>query len=526
MSQSLFSQPLNVINVGIAMFSDDLKKQHVEVTQLDWTPPGQGNMQVVQALDNIADSPLADKIAAANQQALERIIQSHPVLIGFDQAINVVPGMTAKTILHAGPPITWEKMCGAMKGAVTGALVFEGLAKDLDEAAELAASGEITFSPCHEHDCVGSMAGVTSASMFMHIVKNKTYGNIAYTNMSEQMAKILRMGANDQSVIDRLNWMRDVQGPILRDAMKIIGEIDLRLMLAQALHMGDECHNRNNAGTTLLIQALTPGIIQAGYSVEQQREVFEFVASSDYFSGPTWMAMCKAAMDAAHGIEYSTVVTTMARHGEKKAVTVVTQVEVDKNDPGFAHPTKPIGAFFSDSQRDELQKANPDWCFVEDAGRGYRRVVASPEPKRIVEAPAIKALIQQGFVVIGAGGGGIPVVRTDAGDYQSVDAVIDKDLSTALLAREIHADILVITTGVEKVCIHFGKPQQQALDRVDIATMTRYMQEGHFPPGSMLPKIIASLTFLEQGGKEVIITTPECLPAALRGETGTHIIKT
>lgn len=299
MSQSLFSQPLNVINVGIAMFSDDLKKQHVEVTQLDWTPPGQGNMQVVQALDNIADSPLADKIAAANQQALERIIQSHPVLIGFDQAINVVPGMTPKTILHAGPPITWEKMCGAMKGAVTGALVFEGLAKDLDEATELAASGEITFSPCHEHDCVGSMAGVTSASMFMHIVKNKTYGNIAYTNMSEQMAKILRMGANDQSVIDRLNWMRDVQGPMLRDAMKIIGEIDLRLMLAQALHMGDECHNRNNAGTTLLIQALTPGIIQAGYSVEQQREVFEFVASSDYFSGPTWMAMCKAAMDAA-----------------------------------------------------------------------------------------------------------------------------------------------------------------------------------------------------------------------------------
>lgn len=284
MSQSLFSQPLNVINVGIAMFSDDLKKQHVEVTQLDWTPPGQGNMQVVQALDNIADSPLADKIAAANQQALERIIQSHPVLIGFDQAINVVPGMTPKTILHAGPPITWEKMCGAMKGAVTGALVFEGLAKDLDEATELAASGEITFSPCHEHDCVGSMAGVTSASMFMHIVKNKTYGNIAYTNMSEQMAKILRMGANDQSVIDRLNWMRDVQGPMLRDAMKIIGEIDLRLMLAQALHMGDECHNRNNAGTTLLIQALTPGIIQAGYSVEFGLRVSGL--PGQWFTGP------------------------------------------------------------------------------------------------------------------------------------------------------------------------------------------------------------------------------------------------
>ncbi|MCA1921782.1 DUF1116 domain-containing protein [Buttiauxella noackiae] len=312
---SLFTQPLNVINVGIAMFSDDLKKQSVPVTQLDWTPPGQGNLAVVNALDSIAAPALAEKVAAANKLAVERIIQSQPVLVGYDQAINVVPGMTRNTILHAGPPVAWEDMCGAMKGAVTGALVFEGLAANIDEAAQLAASGEIIFSPCHEHDCVGSMAGVTSASMFMHIVENKTYGNRAYTNLSEQMAKILRMGANDQSVIDRLFWMRDVLGPMLRDAMKLAGEIDLRLMLAQALHMGDECHNRNNAGTTLLIQALTPWIIQTNFTVAQQKEVFDFVASSDYFSGPTWMAMCKAAMDAAHGIEYSTVVTTMARNG-------------------------------------------------------------------------------------------------------------------------------------------------------------------------------------------------------------------
>ena len=312
---TLFSQPLNVINIGIARFSEDLKQQHVAVTQLDWTPPGLGNPEVVRVLDKLAAPQLAEKIAAANAQALERIVQSHPVLVGYDQAINVVPGMTRNTILHAGPPVSWENMCGAMKGAVTGALVFEGLARDLDDAAQLAASGEIVFSPCHEHDCVGSMAGVTSASMFMHIVENKTYGNRAYTNLSEQMAKILRMGANDQSVIDRLIWMRDVLGPMLRDAMKLAGEIDLRLMLAQALHMGDECHNRNNAGTTLLIQALTPYLIQTDFSVAQQKEVFDFVASSDYFSGPTWMAMCKAAMDAAHGIEYSTVVTTMARNG-------------------------------------------------------------------------------------------------------------------------------------------------------------------------------------------------------------------
>ena len=239
----------------------------------------------------------------------------------------------------------------------------------------------------------------------------------------------------------------------------------------------------------------------------------------------TPLANCVA--DTQGGIGYliqQALNNRLAQRGEQKAVTVVTQVEVDKNDPGFAHPTKPIGAFFSESQRNELQQAHPEWRFVEDSGRGYRRVVASPEPKRIVEAEAIKALTRQGFVVIGAGGGGIPVVRSPQGDYQSVDAVIDKDLSTALLAREIDADILVITTGVEKVCVNFGKPNQQALGRVVIDEMSRYMQEGHFPAGSMLPKIVASLAFLQHGGKRVIITTPECLPAALRGETGTHIV--
>jgi hypothetical protein len=167
------------------------------------------------------------------------------------------------------------------------------------------------------------MAGVTSASMFMHIVENKTYGNIAFTNLSEQMAKILRMGSNDQSVIDRLNWMRDVLGPILRDAMKLNTRgIDLRLMLAQALHMGDECHNRNVAGTTLLIQALTPYILETDFTTAEKREVFDFVASSDYFSGPTWMALSKCALDAAHGIENSTIVTTMARNGVEFGIRV------------------------------------------------------------------------------------------------------------------------------------------------------------------------------------------------------------
>ena len=230
--------------------------------------------------------------------------------------------MKKNMIIHAGPPVAWENMCGAMKGAVTGAFVFEGLAKDIADAERLAASGEIEFSPCHEHSTVGSMAGVTSPSMYVHIVENKTYGNVSYTNLSEQLSKILRMGANDESVIERLIWMRDVLGPMLKEAMEIAGEIDLRLLLSQALHMGDECHNRNVAGTTLLIQALTPYLVQTSFSTKDKVDVFNFVASSDYFSGPTWRALAKNAMDAAHNVEYSSILTTMARNGYEFGIRV------------------------------------------------------------------------------------------------------------------------------------------------------------------------------------------------------------
>ncbi|MFG3366949.1 DUF1116 domain-containing protein [Streptomyces sp. NPDC090032] len=312
---SLFNSDLSVINVGLAMFDRDITAQGAQVSTLDWTPPGSGSPEVLAALDALEDPRVAERTEAANAEAVDRIIGARPMLVGFGRAIDVVPGMTPTTILHAGPPITWDRMAGAMKGAVTGALVFEGLARDLDEAERLAASGEITFSPCHEHDCVGSMAGVTSASMYMHIVRNETHGNTAFTNLSEQMAKILRMGANDESVVERLVWMRDVLGPMLKEAMEIGGPVDLRLLLSQALHMGDECHNRNIAGTLLLTQALTPALLQTGFTTRQKKEVFDFIASSDYFSGPTWLAMAKAAMDAAHGIEGSTIVTTMARNG-------------------------------------------------------------------------------------------------------------------------------------------------------------------------------------------------------------------
>jgi carbamate kinase len=208
---------------------------------------------------------------------------------------------------------------------------------------------------------------------------------------------------------------------------------------------------------------------------------------------------------------------------EKSAVTVVTQVIVDGDDPAFVNPTKPIGSFYTEEQVVKLQEEHPDWVLVNDAGRGYRRVVPSPLPKEIVEKEVIQKLVREGYCVVGVGGGGIPVVRGQDGVLTGVDAVIDKDFASSLLASEIGADVLIISTGVEKVCLGYGTPVEKALDTMTVAEAKEYIDEKHFAPGSMLPKIQAAIRFLEQGGKKAIITNPESLEEAIVGKTGTHM---
>ena len=208
----------------------------------------------------------------------------------------------------------------------------------------------------------------------------------------------------------------------------------------------------------------------------------------------------------------------------KHAVTVVTQVEVSADDPAFQNPSKPIGSFMDAEQAARRQKEG--WNVVEDAGRGWRRVVASPQPIRIVEEEAVKSLIQAGFVVIAVGGGGIPVVADTAGNLEGVAAVIDKDLAAALLAHRIGAELLIISTAVEKVALNYGKPNQQWLEHLTVAQAKQYLAEGiHFAKGSMAPKIQAVINFLENGGREAVITNPENLERALAGGTGTRITR-
>jgi carbamate kinase len=206
-----------------------------------------------------------------------------------------------------------------------------------------------------------------------------------------------------------------------------------------------------------------------------------------------------------------------------QAATVVTQVLVDRTDPAFEKPSKPIGSFMSEAEA-RAQVDKEGWRVVEDAGRGWRRVVASPKPQRILERDAILALLEKGFVVIGVGGGGIPVMENEHGDLVGVEAVIDKDYASALLANSLPADLFVISTAVERVALHFNQPNQRWLDRLTLAEARQYLAEGHFHKGSMGPKIEAIISYLERGGRQALITNPENLSRALAGATGTWIV--
>lgn len=207
----------------------------------------------------------------------------------------------------------------------------------------------------------------------------------------------------------------------------------------------------------------------------------------------------------------------------KPVATVVTQCVVRKNDPAFKNPTKPIGPFYNEADARE-HAATDGWAVREDAGRGWRRVVASPEPRQIIEEPVIRLLLNDDIVVIAVGGGGIPVVRERGGRLRGCAAVIDKDAASSLLARHLKADLFIISTGVDYVCVNFGKPDQKAIHEMTLKDARRYMKEGEFAAGSMKPKIEAAIRYLQDGGKRVIITQPHLLGRAVQGDAGTHIV--
>ena len=261
-------------------------------------------------------------IERANQEAASRILRAMPTLVGISTAGEAIPGMKKNMILHAGPPVTWEKMCGPMRGAVIGGLILEGMAQGRAEAEALAASGEILFDSCHHHSAVGPMAGVVTWSMPVWVMKNKTFGNQAYCTLNEGLGKVLRYGAFSEEVIARLRWMAEELAPILGKALMRHGEIDMKSMIAQALLMGDEGHNRNRAGTSLFIRELAPDLAALDVDREKVAKVLSFLHNNDHFFLNLSMPACKCTVDPAAGIEASSVIVTMARNGTEFGIRV------------------------------------------------------------------------------------------------------------------------------------------------------------------------------------------------------------
>jgi hypothetical protein len=313
-------------------------------------------------------------IEKANAEATGRMMEARPVLIGLGKAREVIPGMRDNLLLHAGPPITWDRASGPMRGAITGALIFEGKAKDEAEAQALVESGKIELEPCHHHQAVGPMAGVTSPSMSVYILENKTHGNRSYSNLNEGYGKVLRYGAYSEDVLTRLRWMEDVMAPVLADAIEASGGIDIRALLAEALHMGDEGHNRNKAGSLLYTKDLAPYVAKVAKDSSVASEVLRFLGDNALSVLNPVMAACKAMVDAAHGIEGSTIVSVMARNGTDFGIRVS-----GLGDRWFTAPVAvPQGLYFPSFKAEDASGDIGDSTITETAGIGGFAMASAP----------------------------------------------------------------------------------------------------------------------------------------------------
>lgn len=310
----------------------------------------------------------------ANRRAVQAVLDSRPVLAGIAPAGEVIPAMHKRLILHAGPPITWDRMSGPLRGAVIGGLIFEGLARDERAALALIEHGEVTFAPCHHHRAVGPMAGVTTASMPVYIVENRTAGNQAYSTLNEGYGKVLRYGAYSDDVLVRLRWLRDVCAPILGEALERSGGLDMKNLIAQQVQMGDEGHNRNKAGSALMARLLAPHLARTGGRTDDLSAVFTYLAENDLAVLNPVMAACKAMMDAAHGIAGSTVVTCMARNGTDFGIRISGLGEA-----WFTAPAEvPVGLFFAGFTQEDANPDIGDSTITETAGLGAFAMAAAP----------------------------------------------------------------------------------------------------------------------------------------------------
>jgi len=372
--KDLFGQPVQVVNLGLEILSQSVRDQGIDVVDVDWQPPAAG-------VRHMHTTGSGVDIDAANTEVCSRIKSGRPVLVGMGIARDVIPGMHDRKILHAGPPIGWDRMCGPQRGAVMGALIYEGIAQDEGEALAIASSGDIEYSPCHHHHSVGPMAGVVSPSMPVFIIENRTFGNQAYCTQNEGLGKVLRYGGMGAEVYARLKWMETVLYPVLARALETIPDgIDLRSLIAQALHMGDECHNRNRAATSLFMRAIGPALALTNHDNDTLVKVLQFIDQNDHFFLNLSMPAGKAMLEPAEGVPGSTILSVMARNGTDFGIRMA-----GIPDKWFTAPAGEVqGLYFPQYTARDANPDIGDSTITETAGYGGMAMAAAPAITKFV----------------------------------------------------------------------------------------------------------------------------------------------
>ena len=439
-----------MVNVGLPRFAGDLRAAGVPVTHVEWTPPASADARVLEALDRVtgADPGLTERVEAANAVAIERMLAAEPVLVDVRPAGEVIAGLDDRMVLHAGPPIEWERMCGPMRGAVAGAIVLEGWAPSLDAAIELAAFGELRFAPNHHFDAVGPMTGLTTRSMPVMVVENRAFGNRAYCTVNEGLGKVMRFGGNDDAVLERLRWLASTLGPLLGETLRAGDGVPLKSLVARGLSMGDEMHQRNVACTSLLLRTLASALARTTRDNALLGEVFEFVGGNDQFFLNVAMAMGKAIMDPVGGIDGSSIVAAMSRNGTDFGVRLA-----GTGERWFTAPVEmPRGLYFPGFTADDANPDMGDSTIVETIGLGGFAMAASPAVAGFVGAGGAGAALGATRSMYEITAARNPEWTIPALDFAGVPAGIDaRKVVASGLAPTINTGIAHREPGVGQV---------------------------------------------------------------------------
>lgn len=437
----LFGQPLSVVNVGVERFYDAMRLQATKTVQVQWKPVANGDAHLQALLAQLnfpEEGETMGKIEAANQEALARINRAEPELVDIRYAHEVLPELDKFTVCHAGPPLNWTEMCGPLKGAVLGALVYEGTAATLEEAEALVQAGKIKFVSNHSVGCVGPMTGIITYSMPVYQVLNKTYGNTAYCTFNEGLGKVMRFGANDETVITRLRWLETILAPAMKKALALSGPISLKVMIAKALAMGDEMHQRNIAASSLFARSILPYLVRVVDSQDEMGRIADFITGNDQLFLNLVMAAGKSIMDPVKNIPYCTVVTAMSRNGTNFGIKVSALGE-----QWFEAPVNmPVGLYFPGYSEKDANPDIGDSAITETFGIGGFAMGAAPAVVRFVGAGSAAEAAQytrsMGEITVGRG----EAFCMPAMDFIGTPTGID-------IRRVVETGILpVINTGV------------------------------------------------------------------------------